>query len=114
MKYRRKVKKLFKDKYDPKKYHKKDSVFESEDPERIEDLQNRDLISEEEYEPEQQDNKSVLDQNASDVVAAINSDLSKEELQALFTKESEGKNRSTVLKHIESLVKGEGNEPGAS
>lgn len=53
---------------------------------------------------------NVLDKNAPEVVKGIVPETSKEELESLYKRETEGKNRVTVKEHIEKLLKGEGNE----
>jgi hypothetical protein len=47
---------------------------------------------------------SVLGGNAQEAIAGITAENSKEELEALLVKEKEGKNRKTVIEHIESLL----------
>lgn len=53
---------------------------------------------------------NVLDKNAPEVVKGIVPETSKEELEFLYKRETEGKNRVTVKEHIEKLLKGEDDE----
>ncbi|MBT2647196.1 hypothetical protein J7E52_10755 [Bacillus sp. ISL-34] len=54
--------------------------------------------------------ETILDKKASDIIKAISSETSKEELESLLKQEVEGKDRVTVKEHIEKLLKGEDDE----
>lgn len=54
--------------------------------------------------------ENVLDKNALEVVKSLSSRTPKDELDVLYKRESEGKNRVTVKEHIEKLLKGEDDE----
>lgn len=54
--------------------------------------------------------ETILDKKASDIIKAISSETSREELESLLNQEVAGKDRITVKEHIEKLLNGEGNE----
>ncbi len=54
--------------------------------------------------------ETILDKKASDIIKAISSETSKEELESLLNQEVVGKDRVTVKEHIEKLLKGEDDE----
>ncbi|NBI30739.1 hypothetical protein [Chengkuizengella marina] len=84
-----------------KKHYKKGDFYES-NQERATELHQGGFISEEEV---KDISKNVLDQNANEVIKSITEEFSeKNKLKELFEHESSGKNRTTVLKHIESLL----------
>ncbi|NBI30718.1 hypothetical protein [Chengkuizengella marina] len=87
-----------------KKLYKMGDLYDT-NKERAAELQNGGFI-----EKEMNDSPDkILDQNANNVID-ITKELSENELKELFENESSGKNRTTVLKHIESLL-GSNNEP---
>ncbi|MES1038954.1 hypothetical protein [Peribacillus simplex] len=54
--------------------------------------------------------ENILDKNAQEVVKSLSSSTPKGDLDVLYKRESEGKNRVTVKEHIEKLLKGEDDE----
>ncbi|MCM3411232.1 hypothetical protein [Metabacillus litoralis] len=78
--------------------------YETEDKERSIDLQKKGFIGSMLIE------ESLLSGNVNEVVEVINGEMSKERLEQLLQDEAEGKNRKTVIEHIESLLKGDEDE----
>lgn len=92
-----------------KKRYEIDSFFETDDQARAKELQDLRFIGL----PEKEKNEtSLLDLNANEAIAAITKELSETDLQTLLKAESEDKKRSTVIKHIENLIKGEDDGSG--
>lgn len=96
MKYR--VIKRFRDK-NTKDVYEIDSTYESDNEKRVKELQALGYLGEEIEEA-----PSILDQNVSEVKAAITKDFPKEILQVLLEQEIAGENRKGVKEHIESLL----------
>ena len=85
-----KVIKKFRDKF-TKKIYDIGSEFEGKE-DRVSGLQKKGYLE-----------SSLLDGNVEEVISAING-LDKEELEKLLAEEKQGKNRKTVIEHIESLL----------
>ncbi|MFS1513632.1 hypothetical protein VQL36_14500 [Chengkuizengella sp. SCS-71B] len=82
-----------------KKQYKMGDLYEA-NKERAVELTNGGFIAVEVND----DPDHILDHNVSEVLDSITEELTKAELRELFDNESSGKNRTTVLKHIESLL----------
>ncbi|MFS1511750.1 hypothetical protein VQL36_04835 [Chengkuizengella sp. SCS-71B] len=82
-----------------KKQYKMGDLYEA-NKERAAELNNGGFIAVEVND----DPDHILDNNVSEVLDSITEELTKAELRELFDTESSGKNRTTVLKHIESLL----------
>ncbi|PJN90985.1 hypothetical protein [Bacillus sp. mrc49] len=82
------------------------SHFETDSEDRAEFLQKKGFLGSE----IDSTVETILDKKASDIIKAISSETSREELESLLKQEIEGKDRVTVKEHIEKLLKGEDDE----
>lgn len=89
--------KRFIDKY-KKTVHPVGTVYEG-DAKRIEELKQLGFLADGETAE-----KSPLDANAQEAIAQIHEKMGENELNSLLEQEKAGKNRQTVIKHIENLL----------
>lgn len=105
-----KVIKTFRDKHTLEVFNV-GNLYETDDSNRAKELMRLGFLEKTEIEPANTDD-SVLDSKVEKIKETVTAAMSKEKLEVLLKLEVEGKNRKTVVEHIESLLKGDDDESG--
>lgn len=99
-----KVIKQFRDK-NTKAIFPVDSVYNTEDAERAQFLQEKGyLFAEKQEEKSSEGDSSLLDDSVEKIKKSVTADLGKEKLEVLLKLEKESKDRKGVIEHIEELL----------
>lgn len=99
-----KVIKQFRDKF-TKAIFPVDSVYNTEDAERAQFLQeNGYLFAEKREEKSSEGDNSLLDDSVEKIKKSVTAELGKEKLEILLKLEKESKDRKGVIEHIEELL----------
>ncbi|MEK4666552.1 hypothetical protein [Niallia sp. FSL R7-0271] len=102
MEYR--VIKQFRDKF-TKAIFPVDSVYQTEDTERAQYLQESGyLFAEKQEEKSSKGDNSLLDESVEKIKQSVTEELGKEKLEVLLKLEKESKDRKGVIEHIEELL----------
>jgi hypothetical protein len=90
---------------DTKELHKTNTEYSTIDKTRAEELKGLGFIKENEImETKKENEKTILDKNVPKIIKEINYETPKKALEALLKAEKKGKNRTTIIEHIESLL----------
>ena len=96
--------KQFRDKF-TKAIYPINSVYQTEDAERAQYLQeNGYLFAEKQESKSSEGDSSLLDESVEKIKKSVTAELGKEKLEVLLKVEKESKNRKGVIEHIEEIL----------